>query len=257
MNFGIKSLLYGIYEWSLKKNVLSTQNVPKHIGLILDGNRRGATLIGISEKQGYQRGADKFEEVLDWCFEIGIKIISVWIFSTENYKREMKKVKKIMELAEEKTKKIRTNKRIHKQKVKVIFSGERDQLTHSLLEEIKKTEARTRNYENYILNICIAYGGRAEIISAVKNIAQKVKDNTLAVEDITEDIFSKQLYTNGLPDPDLIIRTSGEIRLSGFLLWQCSYSELYFTDIFWPLIRKIDFLRAIRVYQSRKRNFGK
>lgn len=231
--------------------------MPKHLGFILDGNRRGSTILGISKERGYQRGADKFEEVLDWCMELGVKYVSVWIFSTENFRRQEEEVQTILKLAEESTINIRNDPRVHKEKIQIRFSGELELLPDSLQAEIHKTEDVTADYDNYILNICLGYGGRAEITNAVRKIAKSVKEGKLAVDDIDEEFIGNNLYTKGLPDPDLIIRTSGEIRLSGFLLWQGSYSELYFTDVYWPLFRKIDLLRAIRDYQRRKRNYGK
>ena len=255
--FSPSSLVYSLYTKKLEREVKSANNIPHHVGLILDGNRRGSNLLGIPKTRGYQKGADKFEEVLEWCMDLGIRVISVWIFSTENFSRESEEVHAIMELAEKSTIKMRSDPRVHNEGIKVIFSGETELLPESLQKEIRHTEEETKDYENYTLNICLGYGGRAEITNAVRKIAKAVKSGTLEVEDIDESYIGSNLYTRGLPDPDLIIRTSGEVRLSGFLLWQGSYSELYFTDVFWPLFRKIDFLRAIRDYQRRKRNFGK
>jgi tritrans,polycis-undecaprenyl-diphosphate synthase [geranylgeranyl-diphosphate specific] len=252
----LKGLIYSTYTRSLKKKVVH-RTIPQHVGFILDGNRRGSVLLGIAKNKGYRKGADKFEEVLVWCMELGIKYVSVWIFSTENFNREEEDVFDIFKLAEENTIRMRDDPRVHKDKINIRFSGEIGLLPESLQNEIKKTQEATENYNNYYLNICLAYGGRAEITQAVKKIAKSVKAGILDVDDITEDFIGSNLYTKGLPDPDLIIRTSGEIRLSGFLLWQGIYSELYFTDVYWPMFRKIDLLRAIRDYQNRRRNFGK
>ncbi len=255
--FSPKSLVYSIYSKKLEREVKRSNNIPHHVGLILDGNRRGSSILGIPKTMGYQKGADKFEEVLGWCMELGIRVISVWIFSTENFSRSSDEVHAIMELAERSTIKMRKDPRVHNEGIRVMFSGETELLPDSLQEEIRQTEEATKDYENYTLNICLGYGGRAEITNAVRKIARAVKDGILDVEEIDESYIGNNLYTRDLPDPDLIIRTSGEVRLSGFLLWQGSYSELYFTDVFWPLFRKIDFLRAIRDYQRRRRNFGK
>ncbi len=249
-------LLYSVYKRNLKRQVKSKE-IPKHIGLILDGNRRGAKTLGISIQRGYQIGANKLEEVLEWAWELDVKIVSVWIFSTENFNRTDEEKAVIFKLAEENARKIREDKRVHERKIQVRFSGEISLLPESLQNEIRKTEEATQEYDEYILNICLAYGGRREIINAVRKIARYVKQGKLNVNDITEDLIASHLYTTGLPDPDLIIRTSGEVRLSGFLLWQGVYSELYFTDVYWPLFREIDFLRAIRSYQQRQRRYGK
>lgn len=255
--FGLNSFIYSLYTHSLEHEIKKNNNVPKHIGLILDGNRRGARSMGIDIASGYKRGSDKLEEVLDWCWDIGIKVVSVWIFSTENFSRSEEEVVAIMKLAEKNAIKIRNDPRVHNEGIQVRFTGEIDLLPDSLQAEIKETESATSHYSNYILNVCVAYGGRAEITNAVRKIARSVQQGKLELDDITEDLIETHLYTYGLPDPDLIIRTSGEIRMSGFLLWQGTYSELYFADIFWPLFRKIDLLRAIRTFQQRKRNFGK
>lgn len=213
--------------------------------------------MGISKERGYKIGANKLEEVLEWAWDLKIKAISVWIFSTENFQRSDEEKKVIFRLARENAIKIREDKRVHQRKIQVRFSGEIGMLPEELQEEFRKTEEATKDYTDYILNICVAYGGRKEIVNAVKKIAKHVKDGKLDIEDIDEELIATHLYTTGLPDPDLIIRTSGEVRLSGFLLWQGVYSELYFTDVYWPLFREIDFLRAIRSYQLRHRRFGK
>ncbi len=254
--FSPYNLIYAIYKRNLKRKV-KAGTIPKHVGLILDGNRRGATTLGISKERGYKMGAQKLEEVLNWAWDLGIKAISVWIFSTENFQRSDDEKSVIFKLAKENAIKIRNDERVHEKKIQVRFSGEISMLPESLQEEFRKTEEATKDYNDYILNICVAYGGRKEIVHAVKKIAKHVKDGKLDIDSINEEMIAMYLYTTGLPDPDLIIRTSGEIRLSGFLLWQGVYSELYFTDVYWPLFREIDFLRAIRSYQLRQRRFGK
>jgi tritrans,polycis-undecaprenyl-diphosphate synthase [geranylgeranyl-diphosphate specific] len=247
--------LYSIYESSLKKQI-AKKEFPQHIGIILDGNRRHARSIGIPVEKVYEIGSDKLEEVLDWLWSLKVHVASVWIFSTENFKRDAKQVAEIMKMAEQKTVQIRENDNIHEKRVQVRYSGDMSLLSKSLQEQIDKTEEATEMYNDHILNVCLAYGGRAELTSAVKKIASHVKNGNLDLELIDEDVITQYLYTNGLPDPDLIIRTSGSIRLSGFLMWQSTYSELYFTDVLWPEFRKIDLYRAIRDYQIRKRNFG-
>ncbi len=246
---------YVVYTRKLLSQI-SQGPIPRHIGIILDGNRRYAAFKGIDYATAYEQGAKKLEEVLEWCWDLDIKVVSVWVFSTENFNRSKEQVELIMKMAKEKMRKLRENKKTHERKVKVIVSGARDLLPPELIEEIELTERATANYDQRILNILLAYGGRREITDAVKNIARHVKRGDLNPEEISEEIIAKNLYTAGLPDPDLIIRTSGQERLSGFLMWQSAYSEFYFAEVFWPLFRKIDLLRAIRTYQQRTRNFG-
>ncbi len=251
----IKAAVYSLYDKSLRKQIAGNV-MPQHIGIILDGNRRHARGTGLPVEKGYEMGLNKLEEVLDWLWEYDIKVVSVWIFSTENFNRDAEQVSTIMRMAEDKTIKIREDKGVHERKVLIRYSGDRTMLPQSLREQIDKTEETTKDYGNHILNICLAYGGREELTSAIKKIAYHVKNDNLKIDDIDEDTVTQYLYTYGLPDPDLIIRTSGSIRLSGFLMWQSTYSELYFTDVLWPAFRHVDMLRAIRDYQKRQRNFG-
>ncbi|MEM3506885.1 MAG: polyprenyl diphosphate synthase, partial [Candidatus Bathyarchaeia archaeon] len=177
----------------------------------------------------------------------------------ENFPRTKDEVENIMNIIEKEALELYNDKRLHKNRVHVKAIGRVDLLPQSLRETLKKVEESTKDYEDHYLNIAIAYGGRAEIIDATKKIAEDIKNNKLNPKDITEELFMKYLYTAHLPNPypDLIIRTSGEERLSGFLLWQSAYSELCFLDVYWPDFRKIDLLRAIRTYQRRKRRFGR
>jgi len=231
--------------------------MPHHVGIILDGNRRFANEHGEAPWMGHVLGAVKVEEVLAYSFECGIKGITLYAFSTENFNRGKTEVKKIMEIAIKKFKEILTNPMIHKYKVKVRAIGNTELLPDQVQKVIREAEKGTAIYDDYFLNIAIGYGGRNEIIDAVKLISEEVKKGDLKIADITEKTMEKYLYTSGLPDPDVIIRTSGEERLSGFLLWQSAYSELIFLDVYWPAIRKIDFWRAIRTYQERHRRYGK
>ncbi len=248
--------VYKVYERALLKQV-KKYSMPKHVGIILDGNRRFANTIKVPLTEGYIWGLNKLEEVLEWLWDLNIKVVSVWIFSTDNFKREAEQVNTILKMAEEKTIEIRDAKKVHARQVLIRYSGDRESLPESLQKQMIETEKATEKYGNHILNICLAYGGRKEMIDAIKSIALKVKNNEISIDDINEEIVSNNLYTKGLPDPDLIIRTSGSIRLSGFMMWQSIYSELFFADILWPAFRKVDLLRAIRSYQRRKRNFGK
>jgi len=252
------SPLYHIYERTLVNQLKSNDEdtIPQHIGIILDGNRRYAKSLGIPIPKGYKMGSDKLEEVLDWMWDLDIKVVSVWVFSTENFNRDEHQVQTIMDMAEDRTIRIRKDEKVHDRKVQIRYSGDRSRLPASLQDQIKMTEEATRDYDNHILNICLAYGGRAELTHAMKKIATNIQSGALDIDQINEDLINDHLYTNGLPDPDLIIRTSGSVRLSGFMTWQSSYSELYFTDVLWPSFRRIDLLRAIRDFQARKRNYG-
>ncbi|MCY3410875.1 MAG: di-trans,poly-cis-decaprenylcistransferase [Candidatus Heimdallarchaeota archaeon] len=248
--------IYGIYEKSLINQIKRGGELPQHIGIILDGNRRHASGSGLPVEKGYELGAKKLERVLEWLWDFDIKVVSVWIFSTENFNRDVNQVETIMKMAEAKTIRIREDKKVHERGVLIRYSGDRNLLPESLRKQIEHTEEVTREYGNHTLNICLAYGGRQELTSAIKKIAYNVKNGNLDVDSIDEDTITEYLYTYGLPDPDLIIRTSGSIRLSGFLMWQSAYSELYFSDVLWPAFRKVDLFRAIRDFQRRKRNFG-
>ena len=190
---------------------------------------------------------------------MGVKSVTLYAFSTENFRRSPKEVEEIMKIAEEKLRKILTDKRIHENNVKVKIIGRKSLLPKSLRKLADEVEESTKNYNKHFLNIALAYGGRAEIVDAARKIAEGVEKGEIETKQIDEKLFEKFLYTAHLPkqDPDLIIRTSGEERLSGFLLWQSAYSELCFLDIYWPEFRKIDLLRAIRTFQKRKRRFGK
>lgn len=230
--------------------------MPHHIAVIMDGNRRFAKEFGLTTAEGHMKGKDKLEEVLDWCMELDIKVLTVYAFSTENLHREPDEVESLMQMFEENFYRLGDDERVHKYGIKVSALGQRDLLPERVLEAIDYAEGKTRDYSNYYYNIALAYGSRQEIIQAIKQIAQKVKEGELEVEDINERTFSNFLYTADFPDPDLILRTSGEERISNFLLWQLAYAELYFTDVYWPGFRKIDFLRAVRSFQFRQRRFG-
>jgi tritrans,polycis-undecaprenyl-diphosphate synthase [geranylgeranyl-diphosphate specific] len=252
----IASTAYNTYEKRLMKEVRENP-IPHHVAVIMDGNRRFAKEFGLTTAEGHIKGKDKLEEVLDWCMELGIKILTVYAFSTENLTRDPDEIEALMKLFEDNFIRLGDDERVHRHKIKVTVLGQRDVLPSRVKKAIEYAENRTAGYSNYFYNIATAYGSRQEIIQAIQQIAQKVKDGELSVEQINEKTFSNFLYTADFPDPDLILRTSGEERISNFLLWQLAYSELYFTDVYWPGFRKIDFLRAIRSYQLRQRRFGK
>ena len=233
------------------------ERIPAHIGIIMDGNRRFAEAMGQPAVKGHEYGRDTLENVLDWCLELGVKHLTVYAFSTENFSRNPVEVKRLMELFEENFLKMAGDERVHKNRINVRAIGQIDKLPKRVREAIRVAEERTSGYDAYYYTIAVAYGGRQEIIDAVRAIAEDVKAGRLRPKDIDEALLSKHLYTQHLPDPDLILRTSGEERISNFLLWQMAYSELYFTDVYWPGFRRLDFLRAIRTYQLRQRRYGK
>jgi tritrans,polycis-undecaprenyl-diphosphate synthase [geranylgeranyl-diphosphate specific] len=223
----------------------------------MDGNRRFASSLGLSPEAGHQFGRDKIKEVLEWCFELGIKNLTIYAFSTENFNRSSNEVKTLMDLCKEELKKAFNDSRIHKNKVRIRIIGRLDTLPKDIATQAKNIMDQTEHYDKYSFNIALAYGGREEIIQAIQKIAKDVKSGKVKIEDIKESIFSKYLYTNGIPDPDIILRTSGEERISNFLLWQLAYSELYFSDVYWPAFQKKDFLNAIKTVQQRQRRYGK
>lgn len=246
---------YGMYTSKLEKEVMS-RPIPNHIAVIMDGNRRYAEERGKTTKEGHVDGRDKLEEMLDWCLQVDVKVLTVFAFSTDNFTRSDDEVDFIMELMETTLVKFADDDRIHENRVALRVIGDRSIMPESVLKAVDYAGERTKDYSDYYLNVAIAYGGREEIVRAVKEIAMKVKEGDMDIADITEDSISDNLYTYDLPDPDLVLRTSGEQRVSNFLLWQLAYSEFYFCDIFWPGFRYIDFLRAIRSFQQRSRRFG-
>ena len=249
--------VYKLYEKWLGYQV-KNGNKPEHIAIILDGNRRWASGRAMISWMGHQFGADKVNRLLDWCVDLNVKSVTIYAFSTENFQRPQEEVEEIMRLAEEKLREILTSERIHKNKVRVKVIGRLGLLPKNLQQLICDVEQATKDYDQHFLNVAFAYGGRAEIVDATKKIAQKIENGELSSEAINEEVFETHLYTAHMPkqDPDLIIRTSGEERLSGFLLWQSAYSELCFLDVYWPDFRRIDLLRAVRTYQRRRRRFG-
>ncbi len=251
---------YYLYERRLLAEVRRAP-VPRHVGIILDGNRRYARARGFADPlEAYRLGADKLDEVLSWCMDLGIPMVTLWVFSTDNLSRPPEEVTRLLSVVEQKLRTIAADPRIHRRRIRIRAVGKLELLPDSMIEAIRAAEAATAPYGEAVLTIAIAYGGRQEIADAVRHLLRDraKQDATLAevAEEVTEDEISRYLYTSDLPDPDLIIRTSGEVRLSGFLLWQSAYSEFYFCDVYWPAFRKIDFLRAIRSYQQRDRRFG-
>lgn len=250
--------LYKIYGKRLE-NEIQNGDIPNHIALILDGNRRWAKMHLTMPKKGHWRGADAVENLLDWCEEFNIKIVTLYALSAENLDRDDKELNHIYELIQMRLEKLYNDPRIHRCKMRVKGIGRIELLPDSIKGILNKLENATKNYDNHFLNIALAYGGQNELVDAVKKIGGKIKEGTLNVDDINKKEIESNLYTSHLPQssPDMILRTSGEKRLSGFLMWQSAYSELVFLDIFWPAFRKIDLMRAIRTFQERKRRLGK
>jgi len=204
-------------------------------------------------------GADKAEELLNWIYDLRIKITTLFVLSNDNLGRQEHEIDNIYSLLEQKLDKLYRDSRIHERRMKIKAIGSTETLPSSLKQILSKLENSTSNYDSMFLNIAVAYGGQQELVDAIKKVSGMVKQGKIDVSDIDERLIESCLYTSHLPqsEPDLILRTSGEKRLSGFLMWQSAYSELVFMDVFWPEFRKIDLMRAIRTYQSRLRRYGR
>lgn len=247
------SLAYKLYENRLWNEIQKGKNPPHHIALIMDGNRRFALQKGFEKTQGHDFGVKKLKEIIEWVWQANIKILTIYAFSNENFQRPPAEIEKLMSLFRENFLSLVNTPEIHQYHVRVKAIGRISSLPADVQDAIKQAEEATKNYEERLFQIAIGYTGRTELVDAIKGIII----NKIPPENINEELVSKYLYTNGTQDPDLIIRTSGEERLSGFLLWQSAYSELYFADIFFPAFRKIDLWRAIRTYQRRERRYGR
>ena len=233
---------------------MNTEKMPKHIAIIMDWNRRWAREKGLDPKQGHREGAKTLEKIVRYANKIGLEYITVYAFSTENWKRSEDEVGALMILLQKYLDDY--SKRADTENIKVKVLGDITRLSEGMQKSIKKCMERTKNNTGVVFNIALNYGSRNEIVSAVKNIAYEVKNGNINVEDITEDTISNNLYTAGEPDPDLLIRTSGELRLSNFLLWQLAYTEFLFVDKHWPDFSEEDIDMAIEVFQKRNRKFG-
>ncbi|MET7638226.1 isoprenyl transferase [Streptomyces sp. NPDC005438] len=249
-----RDLVYRFYAHRVEDR-LDTSQVPKHIGVILDGNRRWARASGGTTAQGHQAGAEKIRELLGWCEETEVKVVTLWLLSTDNLSRPEEELLPLLGIIESTVSDLAADGRW-----RVHHVGQRDLLPDHTRKVLKEAEQRTGEVDGILVNVAVGYGGRQEIADAVRSLLADASQrgatldglaDTLTVEDIAE-----HLYTRGQPDPDLVIRTSGEQRLSGFMLWQSAHSEYYFCEVFWPAFRKVDFLRALRDYAARHRRYG-
>ncbi|MBR3720522.1 MAG: isoprenyl transferase [Clostridia bacterium] len=229
-------------------------NVPQHIAIIMDGNRRWAKQHGIEAKEGHRAGAENLEEIAKFCNKIGVKYLTVYAFSTENWKRSKEEVSALMLLLRNYLRKF--TKEANKENIRIKILGDIDSLEPSLKKSIENTVEKTKNCQGLTLNIAFNYGGRAEIVHAMKKIAEKIENNEIDISEINEKLIQQNLYTENQPDPDLLIRPGGELRTSNFLAWQLVYSEFYFTEKYWPDFSKQDLLDAIEVFNKRNRKFG-
>ncbi len=250
----LRDLVYGLYERRVESRLERAQ-VPKHIGVILDGNRRWARAAGGTTEQGHRAGADKIAEMLGWCEETGVEVVTLWLLSTDNLNRPAEELVPLLSIIEGAVTGLAETGRW-----RVHHVGTMDMLPSHTQTVLKEAEQATVGVGGLLVNVAVGYGGRQEIADAVRSLLLDHASRGTSVEDIAEvldiDHIAEHLYTRGQPDPDLIIRTSGEQRLSGFMLWQSAHSEYYFCEVFWPAFRKVDFLRALRDYAARHRRYG-
>lgn len=252
----LRGLAERIYARRLE-NYIRIGPLPHHVGVILDGNRRWAKAMGYTDTaEGHRRGAGKIDELLAWCVELDIPIVTLWLLSTENLSRDPEEVGALLEIIEDKVRSLASDK-----DWKIRALGALELLPETTREVVEHAEADSAGHTVRLLNVAVGYGGRQEIADAIARLMESYASEGLELDEaakrVTPDEIARFLYTAGLPDPDLIIRTSGEVRMSGFLLWQSAHSEYYFCDPYWPDFRKIDFLRAVRAYQQRARRFGR
>ena len=250
----LRSAVYGLYERRLARS-LSPDRMPRHIGVIIDGNRRWARATGDPVSRGHEAGANKITEFLGWCDEVGVKVVTVWMLSTDNLTRPAEELEPLLRIIEQTVEELTSigRWRIHP-------VGALDLLPGATAEVLQGAEAATQNVDGMLVNVAVGYGGRRELADAVRSLLLEGAAKGISIEELAERVdvehIAEHLYTKGQPDPDLVIRTSGEQRLGGFLLWQSALSEFYFCEALWPDFRHVDFLRAIRNYAQRERRFG-
>ncbi|MBO5463382.1 MAG: isoprenyl transferase [Clostridia bacterium] len=241
----------------MNDNIPVFEVLPQHIGFIMDGNGRWAKMRGLERSEGHKAGAKTFRRIVEYCADVGIKHVTFYAFSTENWSRPEKEVKALMKLFKEYL--LEADEREKENDIRqsrIRFIGEREGLPKDLLRLIEKAEKVSNKYSKITVNVALNYGGRAELTHAVKEIAKKVKNGEMSVDDISEDVIGDYIYTAGQPDPDIIVRPSGEYRLSNFLTWQSAYSEFWFSDILWPDFTEKDVNDILFDYQKRNRRFG-
>lgn len=257
--WGIDKIPHFIYSSSdqIRSTLLKStdnSNVPTHIAIIMDGNGRWARSRNLDRSHGHIEGVKRVEEIVGAAQAKGVKVLTLYTFSTENWNRPESEISMLMNILT--TVLQRKMRKLEKDNIKFQYIGRRERIPVSVLNTLNDVQERTKDNTGLIVNLAFNYGARLEILDAVKTIAQKVKEGKLKKEQITEDVISEALYTKGLPDPDLLIRTSGEKRISNFLLWQLSYAELYFTEKYWPDFDSAEFEKAITDYQNRERRYG-
>lgn len=247
-------LLYAAYERRLSRR-LAKGPVPRHVGVMLDGNRRWARARGAGTKEGHQAGADNIANFLTWCDEARVEIVTLWLLSTDNLTRPVAELAPLLTIIENTVADLAASSRWRINPV-----GSLDLLPTTTAQRLKEAADLTEAVEGMTVNVAVGYGGRQEITDAVRSMLAAQAANGTSIEELAETLqvehIAEHLYTRGQPDPDLVIRTSGEQRLSGFLLWQSAHSEFYFCDAYWPDFRHVDFLRALRSYAGRNRRFG-
>jgi short-chain Z-isoprenyl diphosphate synthase len=251
---GLKDLVYGVYERQLAAQI-PQDRIPRHVGVILDGNRRWAFAQGSTSAQGHQAGAEKIVDFLGWCDEAGVEVVTLWLLSTDNLSRPEPELEQLMTIIES-----TVNNLVNKGRWRLHPVGALDLLPSHTAAVLKEAEEATADLDGSLVNIAVGYGGRREVVDAVKSLLAEHATQGTTLDELAQflDIehIAEHLYTKGQPDPDLVIRTSGEQRLSGFLLWQSAHSEFYFCEAFWPDFRHVDFLRAVRAYAERNRRYG-
>jgi short-chain Z-isoprenyl diphosphate synthase len=251
----IPNALYRLYERRLMAG-LSPADVPRHVGVILDGNRRWAKESGTSAASGHKAGADKIEELLTWSEEVGVELVTLWMLSTDNLSRPPEELDQLVSIIERAVDHLARTGRWH-----IRLVGALNLLPYATAERLHEAEARTADVVGLNVNIAVGYGGRREIADAVRSLLEANARAGVSIEELARSLdvehIAEHLYTRGQPDPDLVIRTSGEQRLSGFLLWQSVHTEYYFCEAYWPAFRKVDFLRALRSYAVRERRLGR
>ncbi len=251
---GFRSLIYRLYARRLEASLLP-EAIPRHVGVMCDGNRRWARSAGLLDvSSGHQKGADKIFELLEWCREAGVEVVTLWLLSTDNLTRPPAELEPLLEIIET------TVQRLADAHWHLNPMGALDLLPGDTASVLKDAAAATVNYPGVLVNVAVGYGGRREIADAVRSLLLEHANRGTPIEELAEILdvehIADHLYTAGQPDPDLVIRTSGEQRIGGFLLWQTIHSEFYFCDAYWPAFRKVDFLRALRSYAARSRRFG-